>query len=430
MKKSSFLQAAITILALTMLSSDSFAENKGFYIKGKKVFDANDKEFLIRGVSHAHTWYTDKINTAIPAIAKQKFNSVRVVLSNGRHAEGWGKNSKSDVKNVIDLCIKNRLIPILEVHDCTGYPEKSGSAPISTAVDYWIELKDILIGMEKYVIINIANEPYGNNIPGDNWVNGHKTSIKSLRNAGFTHLLMVDGANWGQDWQKIMLTRAQEVFDADSKKNTIFAIHMYEVYPDDNAVNTYLKTFTSKGLPILVGEFAANHGHGKPVAAEAILKRCKEYGLGYIGWSWKGNSSPLEGLDIALQWDGSSLTPWGKLLINSQNGIKSTSKTATVFLKTGSNNKSIQKNKKVQFFTRSGISEYQFTISQDLLNNRDIVLKIYNTKGAIVNQRIFRSLHPGKHILDYDRLNVSKGNYIVRLVTNEHKSKVKSVVAE
>ncbi|MCX7726294.1 MAG: glycoside hydrolase family 5 protein [Chitinispirillaceae bacterium] len=193
----------------------------------------------------------------------------------------------------------------------------------------------MLIGEEKWVIINIANEPYGNNVSADEWVNGHKTAISRLRSEGFSHLLMVDAANWGQDWSNTTRSRASEVLNADPKKNTIISVHMYDVYNDDAKVNSYLQAFVTANLPLCVGEFAADHGQGKPVAAQAILNRCKEYGIGYIGWSWKGNSSGLESLDIAQTWDGSSLTSWGNLLINGTNGIKATSVTASVFKESG-----------------------------------------------------------------------------------------------
>ncbi len=310
--------------------------SSGFHISGRKVLDSKDNEFIMRGINHAHTWYESQLSTAIPAIAKTGANCVRVVLSNGKHAENWGKNDANDVKNVIKICKDNKLIPILEVHDCTGYPEKQGAVQLSTAVDYWIELKNELIGQEEYVIINIANEPFGNNVQASTWINEHKTAIERLRENGFEHLLIVDAANWGQDWEKIMQANAQEVFDSDENKNILFSIHMYDVYKDAATVDSYLKSFVTKGLPLIVGEFAADHGSAsKNVDEAAILEKTKEYGIGYIGWSWKGNSSDLTSLDIAREWNGSSLSTWGTTLVNGSNGIKETSVAASIFTPVG-----------------------------------------------------------------------------------------------
>jgi len=38
------------------------------------------------------------------------------------------------------------------------------------------------------------------------------------------------------------------------------------------------------------------------------MKYCNDIGVGYIGWSWKGNSTYVAYLDIAKEWDGSVLT--------------------------------------------------------------------------------------------------------------------------
>lgn len=83
---------------------------------------------------------------------------------------------------------------MFEIHDCTGYgdPQYAPDAVhISTAVDYWIDMKDALIGEEEYVIINIANEPFGNYVSSDTYVNDHITAIRRLRDNGFDrrHLL-------------------------------------------------------------------------------------------------------------------------------------------------------------------------------------------------------------------------------------------------
>ena len=56
---------------------------KGFYVSGTKLYDANGNQFIMRGANYPHAWYSDKYETAIPAIAAQGFNTVRVVLSDG-----------------------------------------------------------------------------------------------------------------------------------------------------------------------------------------------------------------------------------------------------------------------------------------------------------------------------------------------------------
>ncbi len=303
----------------------------GFSVQNGVLHDAKGNKFVMRGINHPHVWYTSQTATSIPAIAATGANSVRIVLGNGKQ---WGPTSQSELSGLIALCKANKLIAVPEVHDCTGYGDTGGyapsAAPLSTAVDYWISVKGALVGQEDYVILNIANEPFGNGVSASTYINEHKTAIARLRAAGLTHTLMVDAANWGQDWEGLMLNNATEIFNADPLKNTIFSVHMYEVYQQDSVINSYMTSFAEDKLVLLVGEFAATH-KSSDVNEGAIMSRCQQYGLGYLGWSWSGNSSDLAALDIVSGFNASSRTSWGNTLISGSNGIASTSTICTVF---------------------------------------------------------------------------------------------------
>jgi mannan endo-1,4-beta-mannosidase len=249
-----------------------------------------------------------------------------VVLSGGR----WPANSAADVSNVVTLCRQNRLICVLENHDTTGYGEQSGSVPLSTAVDYWIGLRDVLAGQERYVIINIGNEPVGNNAVSPTWTQATTTAIQRMRTAGFDHTLMVDAPNWGQDWRFEMRDNAASVFAADPDRNTVFSIHMYGVFDTAAEITDYLGRFRTAGLPIVVGEFGFDHSDGNP-DEDTIMSYTQANRIGYIGWSWSGNGGGVEYLDMVTSFDPTRLTTWGQRIINGANGIRSTSREATVF---------------------------------------------------------------------------------------------------
>lgn len=51
--------------------------------------------------------------------------------------------------------------------------------------------------------------------------------------------------------------------------------------------------------------------------------------LGYIGWSWSGNTDPI--LDMVLNFDINNLTAWGERIFNRPNGIVETARTATIY---------------------------------------------------------------------------------------------------
>ena len=59
---------------------------------------------------------------------------------------------------------------------------------ITNAVQYWTssDIRAAINGQENFVIINIANEPFGNNTTA-NYIPDTIAAIQALRTAGLTH---------------------------------------------------------------------------------------------------------------------------------------------------------------------------------------------------------------------------------------------------
>jgi mannan endo-1,4-beta-mannosidase len=313
--------ALIAIAASFLVYAQPASAAVGLHISGRNIVEANGQNFIMRGVNHPHVWYTNQTNSFADVKALGS-NTVRVVLGSGQR---WGPST--DVANVISLCKSNRLICVLEVHDTTGYGEEGAAASLDQAVDYWISQKSALVGQESYVVINIGNEPIGNTNAAQ-WTGATTAAIQKMRSNGFQHLLMVDAPNWGQDWQNVMRDNAQTILDADSQHNTVLSIHMYAVYNTAQKVIDYLDRFQSAGWPLVIGEFGWQFNSGE-VDHEAILAQAQARGLGYLGWSWSGNTDPI--LDMATSFNPAQLTTWGQRIFNGANGIKATSKEATIY---------------------------------------------------------------------------------------------------
>jgi len=316
-----FLVAAL--LAALCVPATASAAAAGFYVNGGRLYESNGNEFVMRGVNHAHTWYPGETGSFADVKALGA-NTVRVVLSSGHQ---WTKNDTADVANVVSLCKQNRLICVLEVHDTTGYGEQSAAVSLAAAVDYWLSVKSALVGQEQYVIVNIGNEPYGNT-GYQTWTQDTSTAVGRLRSGGFTHTIMVDAPNWGQDWSFTMRDNAATVFAADPAHNTVFSIHMYGVFDTAAEINDYLGRFRAAGLPIVVGEFGHNHSDGNP-DEDTILATAQSQRIGYLGWSWSGNGGGVEYLDMATSFDPAALTSWGQRIFNGANGIRQTAREAT-----------------------------------------------------------------------------------------------------
>jgi mannan endo-1,4-beta-mannosidase len=316
-----FAAALVAVAASFVVYAQEASAAVGLHVSGRNIVEANGQQFIMRGVNHPHVWYTGQTR-AFADVKALGANTLRVVLGSGKR---WGPSN--DVANVIALCKANKLICVLEVHDTTGYGEDSAAATLDEAVNYWISQKSVLVGQESYISINIGNEPIGNTNP-QQWTAATTAAIQKMRANGFQHMLMVDAPNWGQDWQNVMRDNAQTVLDSDTQKNTVLSIHMYSVYSNGQTIIDYLDKFQNSGWPLVIGEFGWQFAAGE-VDSETLLAQADARGLGYIGWSWSGNTDPI--LDMALNFDPAQLTTWGQRIFNGAHGIKATAKEASVY---------------------------------------------------------------------------------------------------
>lgn len=297
----------------------------GFHVDGTTLYDANNNAFVMRGINHPHSWFKDKLETAIPAIASAGANTVRVVLSDGQQ---YQKDSLEDINKIIDICKENKLVCILEVHDITGKDDIEG---LKKTAEYWVEMKSALIGNEQYVLLNIANEWVGSWDLAETWYNGYSEVLKTIRGAGINNAIIIDAAGWGQLATPID-TYGKTLLEEDPNHNLIFSIHMYGAAgKNSRIIARNIKYGTDNGLCVIVGEFGYNHSDGD-VDEASIMQYCTENNVGYLGWSWKGNGGGVEYLDIALDWEGKTLSEdWGEVLINGPNGIKETAKICSIY---------------------------------------------------------------------------------------------------
>jgi mannan endo-1,4-beta-mannosidase len=313
--------ALLAVAGATVVFAPPASAAVGLHISGRNIVEANGQPFIMRGINHEHIWFMNQ-TSSFANIKAAGANTVRVVLGSGKR---WGPST--DVANVITLCKQNRLICVLEVHDTTGFGEDGAAATLDEAVNYWISQKSVLVGQENYIVINIGNEPIGNNNAAQ-WTAATTAAIQKMRSNGFEHLLMVDAPNWGQDWQFVMRDNAQTILDADNQHNTVLSIHMYDVFNTTAAITDYLNRFQTNGWPLVIGEFGWK-ANANNVDDQTVMSEAQARGLGYIGWSWAGNNDPI--LDMTANFDPNQLSTWGQRIVNGTNGLKATAKEATIF---------------------------------------------------------------------------------------------------
>ena len=294
----------------------------GFHTSGTTLYDAKNQPFVMRGINYPYAWYQGYEETAIPAIAKTGANCIRIVMGDGQQ---YSKTSLAEIQKLLQLCKDNHLIAIVEAHDATG---SDNIQDLENAANYWMEMKDALIGNEDHVILNIANE-WAGSWDSSTWASGYQQVIPKLRNTGIKNTIMVDCAGWGQ-YPKSIADAGQSVLQSDSQKNIMFSIHMYEYAGAYGAVQNNIDSSLAVGAPLCIGEFGIKHTNG-PIDYKTIMSYSQAKGVGYLGWSWKGNSSELAYLDMVQDWAGTQLTEQSNAILNDQNGIKNTSKSCSIF---------------------------------------------------------------------------------------------------
>ncbi|MEK8226799.1 cellulase family glycosylhydrolase [Oerskovia sp. M15] len=159
---------------------------------------------------------------------------------------------------------------------------------------------------------------------------GSETSaaIQRLRDVGYEHAIVVDAPNWGQDWTNVMRAEADEVFASDPDANTVFSIHMYGVYAQASAVTQYLEHFVDAGLPLIVGEFGWRQT-SSDVDEDVVLAEAERLDLGWLAWSWSGNTDPY--LDMVLGFDAANQSAWGTRVVDGPDGLRETAVEASWF---------------------------------------------------------------------------------------------------
>ncbi|MFN8415547.1 MAG: endo-1,4-beta-xylanase [Cytophagaceae bacterium] len=341
MMKKVLLVTSILILLVLQV------KGQGFKIQNGNLVDANCNNFVMKGFNVPLAWYqTDVYNNMASMRTNTGANCLRLVVGNGyTPTDGSGQNwsTPDNVwQNAVQRCIDNNMVPMVEVHNILG---SNNTADLQAVATWWASKSAYLTqpAVAKHVLINIANE-WGdwymssptNNPPQTTWRDAYIQAIQTIRNAGIKTTIVVDAPGYGQDYQaSTLLNHALSVLNADPEKNVLFSLHMYCEWKVGGPSNpaTLLPQLKAAGIPVIVGEFAANHPDGSAtcdIDESSIINTCQAQGIGWLGWSWKGNGTGMEALDMSNDWAGTSFTSWGDRAINGANGTK-TSVTSTAF---------------------------------------------------------------------------------------------------
>lgn len=326
----STVSGSITIsdLELGSSSATTVEPKDGFYVDGETLRDANQNPFVMRGTNYAYCWYSWENNAeaTLKEIAGYGANTVRIVLTDGV-AYGSAANTAGEVSNLISLCEKYNLVAVLEVHDPTG---KDDTESLYTAARYFAGIANSLVGHEDTTIINIANEWQGTTNDSA-WQSAYIEAVKIIRDAGLKHCIMCDAGGWGQGYSTV-LNGGAAVLESDPEKNCMFSVHMYgSAGGSESTIKSIIDGMIARDLCLVIGEFGYQHSDGD-VKEAYIMEYCEQTDTGWLAWSWYGNSSPVEYLDMSSANVGGTLSSnWGEIVVNGSNGWKETSEICSIY---------------------------------------------------------------------------------------------------
>lgn len=326
-------------------------DKPGFHTDGVRLLDANGKEFLMRGYNYSYAWQKNLWGAAFSTAKKYNCNALRIQLSDGQKDLG-GYCDADQVSDLISSCKDNHFIGVFNVQDTGGGNDAN---VLLHAADYWVGIKNAVIGQEKYCIVNIGNEWMGS--PGRDcngkwgdyqenlWSDTYIEAVRRIRSAGIKNTLMIDCNGYGQ-YADIIWKEGQRILDEDKKyfkdgkPNIIFSIHFYEkaCYWDyekgvGSRVAHSIDKALSIGAPVCIGEYAYSRKSEEwKMDWETIQDYSKTMNIGYLGWSFTGNGDPeSQGLDM-FNSDGSQMYKNGKcIILHPNDGIQATSVICSVY---------------------------------------------------------------------------------------------------
>jgi hypothetical protein len=309
----------------------------GFFVNNGAVYDANGREFVMRGLNMTHAWGSTSQNLAtIPELKETGANAFRAVF--GTFGGGPG-DAPAHRRQTVEAYVASQLTVIVEDHDgtCVDSP-----AALTAIVDQWVDPLNVswLQQYEQQVILNIANE-WGPN--STVWRDAYITAVQRLRTAGIGNAIMIDAGGCGQEIATID-NYAQAVWNADPQRNLIFSVHLYGLwhtgtpsgYATYNAATKLLDTrnrLRAFGAPLVVGEYSWDGFENTAYDVETLMGVMQSLDLGWLGWAWNQNSPTT--LNMATNWRYDStndLTAWGRLMVEDPVvGFKATALPASIW---------------------------------------------------------------------------------------------------
>lgn len=316
-----FLLMLSTFLALSFNNQQKIIRNT-CYIKGRFLYAPNGEKVVLRGINKMNVVTDPTGEKSFPEIAKTGANTVRIMWAL------WGGNGdKLDI--IIGNCIKQKMLPIIELHDATGQWNK-----LDKCVDFWLQ-KEVVATLKKhqqYLLLNIANEAGTDTVAQHNFFTTYSKIIKKMRAAGIDIPLMIDAANWGRN-ENYILINATALIAADPLHNLIFSWHIWDSGISEKRIKSTIDESIRLNINLLIGEFAPMEVKCKCcIPYKYIMQYSQEQEIGWLAWSWGVGNADCPAMDMTKTEAFETLFDWGlEVAVTDPNSIKNTSIRPKIF---------------------------------------------------------------------------------------------------
>ena len=271
----------------------------------------------------------------IDALAERGFNVIRIPIT-------WFKYISKDqnytidteflgrVKQVVDLCYKHNVFVIINVHHEDWINVKTLDKDYETiGVELkavWEQIADYFADYDQHLIFEVMNEPRMKDT-GNEW-NPNAAGCKAVNYLNAVAYEAIMNSHKGHNDERCIMVptyaassssmamKNMEIpsYNGDSS-NVIVSIHSYTPYnfclsdnsktfdpknasdtrDIDNVFADIDKYFTSKGLPVVMGETGSTNSQGNTEAREAwsyyFTSKAAEYGVPCVLWDNGSNGA-------------------------------------------------------------------------------------------------------------------------------------------
>jgi mannan endo-1,4-beta-mannosidase len=263
-----------------------------FTVSGRGILDTDGDPVQLRGVNKMSVFDDDdpRGNVYFPQIALSHANTVRIVWA---IVDDHGRTDVADLAAVIANCQKNKMLPMIELHDATGDLSK-----LPKLADYWTrsDVLQVIFNAGGNLLVNIGNEVGDDTVGVNGFINAYTPVIRKMRNAGIRTPLVIDAPDFGKNIDVFTDGGAAGLLDVDP--NLIFSVHTYWGISDGADANFIKGKFdaaVNAGYALIVGEFSkwgafnptgsVCEGDGE-CAYNTIMTEASARGIGWYAWEW------------------------------------------------------------------------------------------------------------------------------------------------